>query len=760
MKHSWITHVLAAAVMAASTLTGAQASAQDLGDIESNVARLQSEAAALNVGYGEGVALSRDLDLADRVSTAQVRMFLEQYTEAATILAEVVENRSFRSLPGWPQARYLLAESFYLDRNFTMARGYYEEIIEDRDANYGARAAGRVLEIALALNQYDELDALYADLQRTGSSGSPELAYVRGKALYFQGRDNDAFSVLSNIPVGHALYDRAQYFVGVLQTRAQQYDAALATFSAISERLQDATGGDERDIRDLASLAVGRVYYELRDFAQAELWYGRVPADSSRADIATYELAWTQIQRENIRDALTTLSMLEFVTQDERFLPESQLLRADLLMQVENYDSAILIFERIANEFESADNELRSVVQGGAARTDFFSLLFDAETASLRLPEEARPWFRSNPDIERAMNLVQDRRTARTDIEESWQVIRELETVLSGETSVGLFPDFRDAWGRGVDVTTRTVDERRRLVELEAAQLPATVSSTQYQQVRSARLAVERQYLQTPRSFDAISQRSTQMVEQLQDDEFDVFRTQQELEGFLDEIAAMRRILQRQVSRGERTAGQARAQAAELDVLEAEFRTQLNETEEIIEAVRLRQIRTQTGPGLTDNDQAIRDRYLEALAQERSILQSMRNGANMSRVDALHSQLDSIDGTIQGFFNSLEARVTELTSDARTVLAEERVSLARYEQALDASEAQTNALAGEIAYAAFVEVQQSFSNLTLRANLGILDVAWRQKEALSDRIDELFDERDREYQILDADFAEIRESSP
>ncbi len=760
MNHSWITHALAAVTLAAGTLAGAQVTAQELGDIESNVARLQSESAALNVGYGEGVSLSRDLDLADRVSTAQVRMFLEQYTEAATILTEVVENRSFMNLPGWPQARYLLAESFFLGRNFTMARGYYEDIIEDRDANYAARSAGRVLEIALALNQYDQLDALYSDLQRTGVSGSPEMAYVRGKALYFQGRDNDALSVLNTVPVGHALYDRAQYFVGVLQTRAQQYDAALATFSAISERLLDSTDDDERQIRDLASLAVGRVYYELRDFAQAELWYGRVPADSSRADIATYELAWTQIQRQNIRDALTTLSMLEFVSQDERVLPEYQLLRADLMMQVENYDAAVVIFERIANEFEAVDNELRAVVQGGSSQTDFFSLLFDAETASLRLPEEARPWFRSNPDIERAMSLVQDRRTARLDIEQSWQVIRELETVLSGETSVGLFPDFRNAWGRGIDVTTRAVDERRRLVELEASELPASASSSQYQQARSARLALERQYLQTPRNFDAISQRSSEMAEQLQDDQFDVFRTQQELEGYLDEIAAMRRILQGQVANGERTAGQARAQAAELDILEAEFRAQRGETDAISEAVRLRQIRTQTGPGLTDDDRAVRQRYLQALAEERSILQSMRNGANMTRIDALHDQLDSIDGTIQEFFSSLEGRVTELTSDVRDVLAEERVSLTRYEQALDNSEAQANALAGEIAYAAFVDVQRSFSNLTLRANLGILDVAWRQKEILSDRIDELFEQRDREYQILDADFAEIRESSP
>jgi hypothetical protein len=762
MKRVWFPSscaISALVCVALSSPAGAQTT--DLRSIESEVTTLTAAASSLSIGYGSVGSLTRDLDLADRLSEAQVRIFLGQYDEAATILVDLVENRSFRSLAGWPQARFELGEALVLGRNYTLARGYFEEIVQDADATYSSRAAGRLLEIALALNEYDRLDALYTDLQRVGGAASVELAYVRGKALYFQNRDADAYNALAQIPDGHELYERAQYFIGVVQTRAAQYDQALATFSAIVDRLEGSPDGDNRDIHDLAVLAVGRVYYEMRDFVMAERWYGRILPDSSRADVGAYELAWTQIKRDNIRDALTTLQLLEVVATDRRFRPESQLLRADLLMRINNYDDAVVLFEEIANEFQLADAELRASVETRQSADAWFRMLVDPETASLRLPSDSEPWFRSNPDIDRALSIVSDRETARENIDMCQSIIAELDAVLNTETSVGLFPEFREAWGRGLDVSVDVVEQRRRLIEFEASRIPGAATSAEYQQLRSQRLSLEQEYLQTPRSFDEVSSRSQAVSSALQGDEFDVFRTIQEVEGFLDEIDALRRILQRQVARGERTVGQARSAGEQLDRVEADFRQQLREAEEVIEGVRISQLRASRGPGLTDSDQAVRQRYLDALARERAALSGMRAGfGEAGQVDSLHAQLESVDRTLDQFFAGVEGRVAELTSDAREIIEEERAAMERYLEVLSRTETAAQTVLGEIAYAAFAEVQRSFSELTLRANLGILDVAWRQKEALSNRIEGLFESRDREFQVLDADFVEIRESSP
>lgn len=769
MKRAWLSSSCAISlVMCVALSSPAGAQTTGLGSIESEVRAITAAASSLNIGYGSASSLTRDLDLADRLSAAQVRMFLEQYDEAASILREVVENRSFRSLAGWPQARFLLGEALMLGRTYTLARGYFEEIVQDSDPTYSARAAGRLLEIALALNEYDRLDALYSELQRVGGAASVELAYVRGKALYFQNRDAEAFTALAQVPNGHELHDRAQYFVGVLHTRAAQYDQALATFSAIVDRLQSAQQGDNRDIHDLAVLAVGRVYYEMRDYVMAERWYGRILPDSSRVDVRDYELAWTQIKRDNVREALATLQMLEVTATDRRFRPESQLLRADLLMRINNYDDAVVLFEEVADEFQYADaqlreidSELRGLVDSGRSAATWFDRLVDAETASLRLPSDSEPWSRSNPDLDRALALVADREAARLNIEECQRIIAELDAVLNSDTSVGLFPEFRQAWGLGLDVSLNVVEQRRRLVEYEASIINGAASSAEYQQLRAQRLALEEQYVQTPRSFDEVSARSQTVSESLQGDEYDVFRTMQEVEGLLDEVDALRRILQRQVARGERTIGQARAATEQLDRLETEFRAQMDQAQEVIETVRISQLRASRGPGLTDSDQIVRQRYLEALARERATLASLRSGSGeTSQIESLYGQLDTADRTLDQFFAGVEARVAELTADAREILEEERAAVERYITILGSSENASQVVAGEIAYAAFQDVQRSFSDLTLRANLGILDVAWRQKESLSNRIEDLFERRDREFQELDADFVEIRESSP
>jgi hypothetical protein len=130
---------------------------------------------------------------------------------------------------------------------------------------------------------------------------------------------------------------------------------------------------------------------------------------------------------------------------------------------------------------------------------------------------------------------------------------------------------------------------------------------------------------------------------------------------------------------------------------------------------------------------------------------------DFSRFDQLPEALDSVDNGVENFFNEIGRMVAEQTADVRATLGEERAALDRYEAALDRDQAEIDQLAGEIAIASFMDVQQRFSALTMRANLGILDVAWREKEDISDRITELFGERDREYRIMDADFAEIRE---
>jgi hypothetical protein len=60
-----------------------------------------------------------------------------------------------------------------------------------------------------------------------------------------------------------------------------------------------------------------------------------------------------------------------------------------------------------------------------------------------------------------------------------------------------------------------------------------------------------------------------------------------------------------------------------------------------------------------------------------------------------------------------------------------------------------------VAQASFGRVRDRLNGIMMRANIGVLDVAWQQKEELTKEIGELVRRRQDALSIIDADFEEI-----
>ena len=64
-------------------------------------------------------------------------------------------------------------------------------------------------------------------------------------------------------------------------------------------------------------------------------------------------------------------------------------------------------------------------------------------------------------------------------------------------------------------------------------------------------------------------------------------------------------------------------------------------------------------------------------------------------------------------------------------------------------------LTGSVAQASFGRVRDRLNGIMMRANIGVLDVAWQQKEELTKEIGELVRRRQDALSVIDADFEEI-----
>jgi len=115
---------------------------------------------------------------------------------------------------------------------------------------------------------------------------------------------------------------------------------------------------------------------------------------------------------------------------------------------------------------------------------------------------------------------------------------------------------------------------------------------------------------------------------------------------------------------------------------------------------------------------------------------------------------------MQGRIFALLDRVLK-TVDERVValqgqVAEERQNLDAHRASLKGFGGETQALAGRIAFKNFEQVRGKFHDIVLKADVGLIDVAWASKEEVASRIEGVLGERKDEFKELDADYNPLR----
>lgn len=737
---------------------GAAANAQSPDALARQADTLQGRVQTLRSAYLQPLETRQRFDVASRVAEGRLRYVYGEYANAAVLFVSVVEDPAMQQQPGYNDALYMLADSLFETRDFRLSRRYFEDVIRRRDPVFTGDASRRLLEIALALNDYTGLEELYAQLERTaGAAAGPELAYVRGKALYFQGRYSDAQRALQAVPASHALAGRAAYFQGVVLARSGNVVAAQSQFQQLLSDLDGASLDPEgAALPDLTALALGRVHYEQGNLDEAVQAYQLVPGTSEYYDDALFEMAWSRVRQGEIRRAIEQLEILEIVAQDKRLVPEAQLLRADLLLRVNEFDRAQTQFERVRDSYGPVEDELREMTRHARSSDEYFDALVSAETGTLRLPTLARPWFQRTDTVDRALRMVQDFEQMRQDLVLCRTVIGELDGVLNNAGGVEIFPVWREGWGTALETDASVMAARRDAVDQEFARVSSRLDAgarARHEQLKAARLALEAQYNTLPRTFVELQVRTQQNATGVEATGLDLYRGTLQVEAAQRDIEALRGFVSDQLRQGERTPADAERLRAQLSMLEQEFVAHQRAASELRQAVVSRMAES----GVNDRDvrqgREIRNRYLAALREEHGHLQSMGGDATLARAA---TSLDGSADDIERFFSELLGYIATQTAGIRATLEEERIAVAGWEAALQGLNDDGRRVVGETALQAMLDIQERFGRLTLRASLGVLDGAWREKEDLTRQREQLQREQVRAFRSLESDFAEIR----
>ncbi|MBN1946289.1 MAG: tetratricopeptide repeat protein [Bradymonadales bacterium] len=703
--------------------------------------------------------------LESRLADGRVLFLLGDYARAAVVLLDAVTNWSDRTSPGYGEARYYLAESLYQDHNPIAAQGYFREIADEPRDPFRPDAILRLLQIAFSMQRYQELDELDRMLDVSLLAGDrPDIRYARARNRYFRGDFAGAVREFQAIPSESDQFARATYFLGVCHVQLGQWEAALSAFEQARQGASASSHPDAPEIADLASLALGRVHFERGEYQQALNAYQAVSRTSNHFDRALYELAWVFIRLDRARDALRTLEILLLAVPSSQFVPQVRLLQGDLLIRATEYQQAREVFDTTVRQFGPLADQLATLVDERTDAQLYYTALIDPESGTWRLPDLARQWVADDQDMRRALELIETLEAEAAEIREARDIITELQAVLNSSSRVEVCSELESGYGQAIEIRFGLLTQSADLAEMGRELLTPAASPEQradLERLRQRRMDLARQMAALPMTYDTMVARERSVEGSLQELEMELYRLGYALGTQRMQLTAMRQQLREDRESGLRSEEEAWQIGAMLDGLEASLEDLDRGREGLRRVVELERLQTGVGSITGSQEGGVMGQTQQALEREWQALFRLAETVHaparpeLEQMGAIRARIDELHRELSDFFHRIDRVVEERTAEIVRQISVQSALLEEYQQRLDRYQAEGERLSGLIAYENFIAVQQQFGQMVLQADVGIIDVAWREKEDRTQRINNLLGVRDSQIELLDTEFREV-----
>ncbi len=771
---------LAAVVLAAAAAVARAAP----GDAPAELARVDEAvrlAAAAEARLAEVEALGAERDESPKARAARLleageaQHRLGDWSHAAVLLAGAADEPDFRDAPARPEALFLLADALRRQGACGAARARYAELLAgDAGARRGAAVSGW-LECAVKERRPTDVAALLQEAERVFGDDPPaDVRYLAAKDLY-QRTDLDpaqrlAAAAAAFEKVGPPYQQRAWYFLGVVAIEQQNLHGSLQWFDACARaEPEDARAAE---VRELCILALGRVHAQMGNAQAAFDWYRAIPWESPRFGEALYELAWGLVKAKDYEQALRTASFIPELAPASPFAPEATVLQGHLLLRLGRYAEATDAYNHVINTYAPVRDELDAILSMQEDPLRWFNELVGAREAldaSGVLPAVAVRWASTSQDLAVALELVETLGGARRDVSDATDAAARIEALLERGRGLDAFPRMQRAYAGAEAVENDAARiEGDTIGALSALAEPALLGPrlAELRRARAARLALEARLAGLPRTQRAVDERLARARGRVDEVGAAAFRA-----GFL--VGSLDAAIDGTEAWIERHRGDIDADPAARQELAEELRQHRETVRGYAE--ELRALRADValardaagGADAMEGEARLRADYLAAVEEERLAGDAARGSlgaaarAAFDRADAVRERLASVRAGARALELAFASDAARRAAEVRDDVAAERTALAAHAAALDEVQGAAKELVGLIANRALGDVRAQFYKLVLKADLGIVDVAWSRKRQRLDKIQQLSVQKAAEIDQLDREFrAMTREGEP
>ncbi len=757
-----------AAALAASTALAGAARADEIDNLGGKVIELDAKIVDLDGKLKP--PLPPGPEIADRrLIDAQVLYELKNYEASSIILFDVVEK--YPSSPAYPEALYYLADSLFLKRDYLSSRRFFDKIVEQGPANPRYQESlQRLIDLALHTSDYSPVDGYIEKLNALPAGKQlPSVPYVEGKYYFFRQKYEQALATLKQIGPEHIYYFHSLYFVGASQVAmgGEHMADAIMTFGTILKT--PAKTDSQKRITELAHLALARIYYDRGQFTNAITEYGKIGLKSEYLNEALYESAWVSIKGHDYDKAARSLDLLLLNAPEWHDIPEVKLLIGQLKIRENAYQPATEQFAKTRDEYAPVHRQLYDAfMKTGNAPLYFRDLIgknlskFDL---AVILPPIATKWMSGEESVQRVSTLVGDERDLQKSLDESEEIIRRLDKAMTGPARVNVFPELATARAKSIAVSNEVSVVKEALAGRMAKLIGAIGGSeSELKGLEAERDALEQKLRTLPVNADSIEERQRRARGQFNELDKRVVELQTELNGMRAAAVATRKFYQDEVAKTLPAEQQGNAQA-EIDTALAEIEGEGDASDR----VRKDLDDAKMSVGVDDADmqlaQELRKKYDDVLRRLHDLdvrVRSQLTPADRAKAEQIESILDrahGVENKVGAFNGRIDQMLDVRLKDLMTEVDDEKLKVAAYRQQLGGYTTESADVGGGIMAEQFKAVTTRFYNVVVRAEVGIIDVAWALKDSSTQNTNRLVAERKRELKLLDDEFKQVDKSA-
>ncbi|MSQ81481.1 MAG: hypothetical protein EXR77_00990 [Myxococcales bacterium] len=765
--------MLACAILSASVLVPNAAWADDAErGVDNDIGNIRNNVSLVDDDMKKAREKERRYPLDRRFVEAGLAYDRGNFSTAAVMLTDLVQNAEFQVRSDYADALQMLGDSLYRLRNYAGAKRYLDKLIISNGGKHFQSALAELVDIAVRMHRMEDVEVLAKRLESVPSdTRKSELLYQFGRSFFLAGDSGTRRSYLERsrqfldqIQIGETRWAASRFYIGAALVALGKQDDAMAEFKRVADALKAQSTDPNRKpdpvVADYVYMALGRMLLQQKKFDEAAENYARIDRKSPIYEEALFELSATYVASAKPKRALEVLDILLLTVSDDNVAVQAAVLRGRINMLDKQFEKADAAYKEVVERYSAIEGELRNFAAVPKNLEQFFAWLLvrGSEDYAVIQPVSNRvaKYLERDEDMLRVVSVFDNMAAERADVKESAKIANVLDTALRASARLDMFPDLKDAWVRLAESQNRCIVVGKRITELlrdRALPIMSSEEKGRSDGMMQVRKKLEEAYSKIPPDAGSYIKRQNRVVQDFTNLSGDVGLLKAQLASVKEQLLSVEKMLNERLFGGEGVVLTKDLEKTIRDGLQGqkdEIRRVAREIEELSQAAEVAAQTVGAGDKVSADENTIRAALLSAQRYEMQVYVDAieRSGGDPNRLRASRLALEKLYTDIWTLISQVQERASERLGGIKKILAVEQRNISEYQSSMRTYEDDARDLARNVGNELVLKAQRRLSDVLLEADLGLVDVAWQRKQQKATTIRELQDERGQRIKSL------------